>query len=243
MGVVLLAGCALRAPRPRPAGAPPAEALLDTLAARRGAVVSLRARARLRAGLSGAWTREALIVQRPDAVRIDVLSPFGLALAVGARGALLWAYPPAGATRYEGAATPANVNRFLGAPVSVPDVVDVLLGLPPRRAPAAPPTVTTTDAGEHLLSVPLHDGVQSIWFAADALTVLRAEEARGGVTVLRIRFGDHRDGFPRELEIAVPEGAAAALAYDAVELNPVVDPALFAPPPAPRVLALEAVPG
>src|SRR5207247_176291 len=129
MGVLLLAGCAGRGPRVWRAVT--AEGLLADLAARRAAVTSLRARARLQRGLTGLWTREALLVRRPDAVRIDVLSPFGLALAVGVQGPLLWAYPPAESTRYEGPASAANLTRLLGAPVEVGDVVDVLRGLPP----------------------------------------------------------------------------------------------------------------
>src|SRR5206468_88266 len=90
-------------------------------------------------------------VRRPSSVRIDVLSPFGLALAVGTDGGLLWAYPAGQGTRYEGAATPANLARFLGTPATVADVVDVLLGTAPRRTPAGPSTLRATvvyDAAE-----------------------------------------------------------------------------------------------
>src|SRR5689334_21486946 len=97
VAVLLLGGCALH--RPRVLRRVGAGELLDGLAARRAAVTSLRGRARLRSGLSGLWTREAIVVRRPDDVRLDVLSPFGLALAVGVRADLLWAYPPARGTR------------------------------------------------------------------------------------------------------------------------------------------------
>src|SRR5207247_1483377 len=68
----------------------------------------------------------------------------------------------------------------------------------------------------------------------------RAEETRDGALALRVGFDDYRDGFPHLVEVAVAGGAAARLAYDAVEPNAPVDPALFAPPPASRVLPLEA---
>src|SRR5207249_3993191 len=136
VGVLPLAGCFWRGPRVLRAVT--AEELLADLAARRAAVTSLRARARLRSGLTGLWMREALLVRRPDAVRIDVLSPFGLALAVA--------------------------------------------------------------------------------------------------------FDDYRDGFPHLVEVGAASGATARLAYEAVERNAPVDPALFAPPPAARVLPLEAAP-
>src|SRR5206468_1408894 len=157
-GALLVVGCAPRAPRLRPTTA--AE-LLDGLAARRAAVTSLRSRARLRSGLSGVWIREALLVRRPDAIRVDVLSPFGLALAVGVRGDLLWAYPAARGTRYEGPATPTNMVRLLGAPVAVADIVDVLLGVPPARDPIAAPVLSTTREGEYRLELPLADGTQT----------------------------------------------------------------------------------
>lgn len=236
---MLLAGCAVRAPAPlRPTSA---GELLSTLEARRAAVSTLRARARLRAGLEGVWTREALLVRRPDALRIDVLTPFGLALAVGARGDLLWAYPPAERTRYEGAATPANLARFLGAPLAVSDIVDILLGVPPARDVAGTPELAVTGDGEYQLTLPLAEGTQTIWFAGHSLAVVRAEESRAGAVALRVAFDDYRDGFPYALDIGAPAcGAVVRLAYDQVEPNVPLESALFAPPPASRVLPLDA---
>lgn len=235
VALVLVSGCARWQPRLRPAPAATADELLELLALRRGAVTSLRARARLKAGLRGAWTRQALLVQRPDSVRIDVLSPFGLALAVGVRDALLWAFPPSEATRYEGAATPENLRRVLGAPVSVPDVIDVLLGLPPARTPIGPATVTSAPAGGIALRLPLADGEQTIWFAGESLTVVRAEERRGEAPALRVVFGEHEDGFPRALDLDAADGTEARLRYETVEPNAALDPSLFVPPPAVHV--------
>jgi hypothetical protein len=240
-GVVLLGGCAFRRPHAwRPVTA---TELLDGLAARRASVTSLRARARLRTGLSTLWVHEALVVKRPEAVRIDVLSPFGLALAVGVDDGRLWAYPPAERTRYEGPATPASLGRFLGTSVAVPDVVDVLLGVPPARVPVAPAILTPTREGEYRLAIPLAHGTQTIWFTGDTLLVRRAEETRDGQVTLRVAFEDYRDGFPHVVDVAAERGAAARLSYDTVETNASVDAAIFAPPPASRVLPLEAAPG
>jgi hypothetical protein len=240
VGLLVAAGCHVRAPRPlRPVTA--AE-LLDGLAARRASVRSLRARARLRAGLSGLWVREAVLVRRPDAVRIDVLSPFGLALAVGLRGRLLWAYPAAQRTRYEGTATPENLTRFLGAPVAGSDVVDLLLGVPPERRPTGPPALEVTREREYRVTLPLTAGRQTLWFDGDTLAVRRAEETNGVDVELQVRFDDYEDGFPHALEVAARGGAAARLTYDAVEPNAPVDASVFAPPPATRVLPLDAAP-
>jgi|SRR5581483_5935382 len=235
---VAVGGCALH--RPRPLRPTTADELIAGLAARRSAVGSLRASGRLRTGLSGLWTREAILVRRPDALRIDVLSPFGLALAVGVHGPVMWAYPAREGTRYEGPATAENLARFLGAPIAVGDVVDVLLGVPPRRTPVASPALVATRDGEYRLTLPLTQGAQTLWFAGDTLVVRRAEEGHGEVVVFRVAFDDYRDGFPYVVDVAAPtRGASARLAYDAVEPNAAVDPALFAPPPAARVRPLE----
>ena len=214
--------------------------LLERLAARRAAVTSLRARARLRSGLEGLWTRQAVVVDRPDRIRVDVLTPMGLALALGTDRSRLWAYQPSERTRYEGGATPQNLVRLLGAPLALTDVVDILLGLPPARVSKGPPSVVMTPEG-HRLTLPLADGEQRIWFAPETLDVVRAEEERRDGVLMRVTFGDHEQGFPHVVDVETPQrGAPVRLQYDSVELNPTVAAALFAPPPAERVLPLEA---
>lgn len=238
-----LAGCPARHPIPSPPLRVSADALLGQLAARRSSITSLRARARLQSGISRIWTRQALIVRRPDEVRIDVLSPFGLTLAVGTKDDLLWAYPPSDAVRYEGAATPANVARFLGTPISINDLVDILMGLPPARRALDAPELQATADGEYRVRFPIEEGTQTLWFSGDTLALARAEEARPGGQVFSLAFADYRDGFPHKMSVSAPGGGnAVTLAYDGVETNTPIDPALFGPPPAPRVLPLEAAP-
>jgi hypothetical protein len=240
--VLLVAGCSLVRRGPAPiAGGASAEELLGGLEARRDAVTSLRARARLKAGLAGMWTRQAVLVQRPGEVRMDVLSPFGLALALGARRDVLWAYSPSDQVRYEGEASPLNLARFLGAPVSVSDLVDILMGLPPARTAVAPPTAER-DAEQHIVvTVPFVGGTQRLWFDAATHQLARVEERRGDTLTFTLAFDDYRDGFPHALDVASPiVGSSARLAYDEVERNPALDPVLFAPPSSPRVLPLEA---
>jgi hypothetical protein len=125
--------------------------------------------------------------------------------------------------------------------MAVSDVVDVLLGMPPARRPSAQPEVEMTPEREYRLTLPLADGAQQVWFADDAYTVRRAEEARRGRAALRVAFDDHRDGFPHAIVIeSLASGEKLQLTYGTVEPNVALDARLFAPPPAPRVLPLEA---
>ena len=69
----------------------------------------------------------------------------------------------------------------------------------------------------------------------------RAEETSDGRTVFHAAFDDYRDGFPHVVDVATADGPGARLTYDAVELNVAIAADVFAPPPAPRVLPLDAV--
>jgi hypothetical protein len=236
--VACTAGCGffgrpLRAVRPTTV-----DALLADVAARRAAVTSMRARVRLRSGLARIWTRQAVLVQRPSSIRIDVLSPFGLALAIGTEGRTLWAFPPQRGVRYEGPATPANFTRLVGTPLDVDDLVDVLLGVPPAREPAVPPSLAR-DGDDWVLTVPYRGGTEESRFATDTLALTRVEDRRDAATPLVVRFADYRDGFARTVDLDAGGGMSASIAVDEIEPNVAIDPSVFAPPPAPRVLPLE----
>ncbi|HXJ36062.1 MAG TPA: hypothetical protein VMS22_18680 [Candidatus Eisenbacteria bacterium] len=237
LGLVLVAGCAgLRGLGPaRPTTT---DELLAGVSARRAAVTSLRARVRLRSGLARVWTRQAVLVQRPAAIRIDVLSPFGLALAVGTEGRTLWAYPPQQGVLYEGVASPANLQRLLGTPLAVEDLVDVFLGAAPARTPTAEPTLAR-DGDAYVLTIPYQGGTQILRFAVDTLDMVGIEELRDGAAPIRVTFGDYEDGFAHALDLTGADGVAASIAYDQVERNATIDPAAFTPPAAQRVLPLE----
>jgi hypothetical protein len=238
--LALLSGCGvfglgrLRAVRPTSV-----DALEGAIAERRAAVHSMRARVRLRSGLARVWTREAVLVQRPSSIRIDVLSPFGLALALGTEGRTLWAFPPQQGVRYEGPATPASFARLLGTPLAVGDLVDVLLGAAPARRPTL-----ERDGEEYVLTVPFRGGTQTVRFATDTLAMTRVEEHRVDAPPLQVTFADYEDGFARALDLS-GDGATASIAFDAIEPNVAIDPAVFEPPAATRVLPLDraAAPG
>jgi len=236
-----VAGCGLRGPRLAVAPGTTAEGLFAGLEARRAAVRSLRARVQMRSGLAQVWAREAVVVERPSAVRVDVLSPFGLALALGTDGETLWVFPPQERLRYEGSATPENLARFLGAAVSSADLVNVLLGMPPQRIPSAPLRSEALADGMVRVVVPFPNGEQRLEFAGRPAYVRRAEETRAGALVMRIDFDDYRDGFPWRMDVRGASGAAASLRYVTIEPNVAVDPAVFRPPPAARVLPLETI--
>jgi hypothetical protein len=199
---------------------------------------------RLRSGLARVWTRQAVLVQRPSAIRIDVLSPFGLALALGTEGRTLWAFPPQQGVRYEGPASPANFARLLGTPLGVRDLVDVLLGVPPLRQAIGEPTLER-DGAEYVLTIRYRGGSQIVRFATDSLEMTHLEERPEGASPMQVTFGDYQDGFAHALDLVGEGGVGASIAFDQIERNATIDASAFDPPAAPRVLPLEraAAPG
>jgi hypothetical protein len=191
--------------------------------------------------LAQVWAREAILVERPGAVRVDVLSPFGLALALGTDGRTLWVFPPQERLRYEGAATPESLARFLGAAVSSGDLVDVLLGFPPRRVPTSALRLERLPNGGVVVAVPFGAGEQRLEFRGRPPYVRHAEETQAGALVMRLDFDDYREGFPWRVEVGGPAGARASLRYVAIEPNVPIDPVVFRPPPASKVLPLEMI--
>jgi len=235
----VLAGCPpFGAGRLGPARETTADELVAGIEARRAATTSLRARMRLRSGLARMWVRQAVLVRRPSAIRIDVLSPFGLALALGTEGRTLWAFPPQQGIRYEGPASPANFARLLGTPLGVTDLVDVLLGVPPARVAIERPSVERA-GDEYVLTIRYRDGTQRVHYAIDTLQMTRIEERRDGAAPMEVAFSDYQDGFARALDLKGETGVAASIAFDDVERNATIDPTAFDPPAAARVLPLD----
>jgi hypothetical protein len=236
--MVVLAGCPAFAPKLGPALETNADELVSGIEARRASVTSLRARMRVRSGLAGMWVRQAVLVQRPTSIRIDVLSPFGLALALGTEGRMLWAFPPQQGIRYEGPATPANFARLFGTPLGVADLVDVLLGVPPARMAIERPALDRS-GDEYVLTIRYRGGAQLVHYAIDTLQITRIEERRDGAPPIEVAFGDYRDGFARTLDLKGETGVTASIAFDDVERNATIAATAFDPPTASRVLPLD----
>jgi Outer membrane lipoprotein LolB len=249
---LLCAGCAaLRPPAIRPAPPavlPPAAELDAALAARRAALHSLRALARLQyrdpAGSRSA--REALIVARPDRVRIEILSLFGTAFVLTADRGLMTVYARHDGTVYRGRASLQNLQRYARLWLPLDDLVDVLLGGPPPRRAVSERVSFDAHAGAVRLSRALDRGVQVVWFSPAALPLAVEERDAAGDVQWRATFAHYRpyDGVPVATQVALERPAAARtlrLALQDVDVNPSLNRSVFAfqAPPGTKVVDLD----
>jgi hypothetical protein len=250
---LLCAGCAAkRAPTPRlaPAVLPAALDLEAALRARRDALRSLRALARLRyqAPEDSGTSREAIVVARPDRLRVEVLSLFGSVFVLTADNGEIRAYAREERTLYRGSASPQNLWRYarLGLPVS--DLVALVLGTPPPRQGQRPQVGFDADTGWVRLLQQLDEGVQIVWFSDAALPVAAEQRGADDHAQWRATFSDYEvhDGVPVATHIGIewpPEQRSMQIALEQVDVNPALDNSIFAlqAPPGSKVVDLDPV--
>ncbi len=250
---LLCAGCAAGrplGPQRAPAVLPSATELEAVLAARRDAVHSLRALARLRYRDAGdsVSAREAIVVARPDRVRVEVLSLFGSVFLLVADNGLLTAYARDEDTVYRGQASAENLQRYVRLGLAVDELVDLVLGTPPPRPGWQAQVSFDAAAGWIRLRRELDGGAQTVWFSAATLPAAAEEFGEDGMTRWRATFADYQDhgGVPVAARIGFDAPAwsqSLEITLQDIEVNPTLDHSIFAfqAPPGSKVVDLHPV--
>ncbi len=229
----------------RPASA---AALIAALAARARQLKSLSSPAVMEYanGKQLSRTREVITASGPDRMRLEALSPFGVALVVATEGGQIQVFDPAHNTLYRGRADAATLSRFARIPIDAGAAVALLMGLAPRSAELRPDSVVrrgelTTIAGR------LTDGsLEELSFGGGLLRSLSVSDPSGR-RAYSASFSDYRDigGFEFPYRIAATffaSGTRITLTYARPIINESLPEAAFIlrPGPGTRELALDA---
>jgi outer membrane lipoprotein-sorting protein len=135
-----LAGCAtVTAPTPPPVTEQPpvegwtAEKLVRILSRRDQQFRSLRALATVyyRGPEGRRGFEEAVLVQRPDRLRLETLSALGAILVLTANGHQVIGYHPREGLFFRGQASQENLLRYTQIPLELEEITALLMGLPP----------------------------------------------------------------------------------------------------------------
>ncbi|MEO8601551.1 MAG: DUF4292 domain-containing protein [bacterium] len=253
VATLALTGCAAHPALPPPTvdGRPlPSRAALGAaLQARRAALRSLRAWARLsyEAPEESRRAKQLLLVERPDRLRMEVFSPFGAVFVLTTAGGRLAAWDRAAATVYRGAASAENLDRYTQVDLPVPIAVDLLLATPPLDDSDG---VVSADGTAVKLWQETDGGVTATWFAADSLDPLRVEhQAADGRVELRAAYDGWNsvDGVrvPTALTLELPETQRRiGIALTEIEVNPPLPAMVFelATPAGAREVGLDGAP-
>ncbi len=252
IAVTMATGCAAR--RPLAPAAPPvlpaAAELQAVLAQRREAVRSLRALAhiRYRAPEGSNSSRDAIIVARPDRLRVEVLSLFGSLFVLAADDGLLTAYARQENTVYRGHASPENLWRYVRLTLPVNVLVDVILGTPSPQPATAGQVSFDAASGSVRLREEMAQGVRVVWFSPTQLPLGTETQSSDGQTQWRATFDRYEDragvALATHIALEVPEWQRSLeIALEDIDLNPDLDAGVFAVqiPPGSKVVDLDQV--
>jgi outer membrane lipoprotein-sorting protein len=222
--LLLVCGCAARANR-LPATAihrasnPTPHDILIEMREREAALASFRGQATLDyKGPDGASkSSQMIVVQAPERVRIDFMSPFGPTYTVATDGRYLRAYDRGEKVLYVGIPTAANVQRYARVPLTTEVLAALIRGLPPFLARAINERFTPSGFEADLQG----GGTLRIELAPDTLYPRRAH-------VVGTTLGDHVsvqfdqyfdvDGVPvaHRVHAELPDGGTVELEYSRV---------------------------
>lgn len=195
--------------------------------------------------------KEVVAVERPDHLRIEMMSAFGVALQIASDGDRLSAYHRGERTYYKGRATPDNLARFTHLELALGDIARLLIGLPPARQRIGRPLMAfEKPQGLWRVSTAIAGGgLQTVWFDPDTLLPVRAEETdSNGIVQYSARYASYTNvagiDVPSEVRFEVPQQSAKIdLRYSDISLNAELSKNLFAfdPPPGARIVDLDAI--
>src|SRR4051812_25501867 len=163
---MMFGGCGparMRSTAKLPESLPSAQQLLASVARRRAAIRSVRGFARIAYEGDGKTvaSRHAVVAERPAKLRLEVLGPLGAVAVLASDGRELALYIRRDARVYRGAATADSVAAYAAVRMPVADIVDVLLGAPPDRAPTAIDATVAPepDTARIRLTIPIEGGL------------------------------------------------------------------------------------
>ena len=239
LGLFIMGGCATLPPVPAAPAVRMADdgTLLKEWLSRAPGVRTLQgvAKARVQTPERSLSATQVVLVEAPDRLRTEALSPFGTPVLVMATdGRELAAMLPGEKLFYRGKPTPENLERFTRLSLRLPELVGILLYRPPMIAYRQASTWQLAPGGWRVdLETPPRR--QEMFFDAER----RLTEVRylyQDELLLSLVYGDFRkeqDAIPGRVELALPQqGVRASLVYSELTLDQALRPGLFVLQPA-----------
>lgn len=223
-GATFLIGCAT-VPQPF---APPHEASADlqTLSQRERQLTSLQAPAIMEYSGPGGHVkaRETITLERPSSLRVEAMSPLGVALVVTADANQIAVFDPGKNTLTRGTASAATLDRVARIPLAPARAVLLLLALPPNpQLLTGPPTAVAREDESNIVKYNDSDGTTELAFRNGNLATLRQRDPDGAIS-FEVSYSDYRDigamEFPYSIKAVFPPSSTTlSLMYQ----DPVID--------------------
>jgi outer membrane lipoprotein-sorting protein len=198
--MLIASGCATVPPRVEsditaPVGKIDVTSLTSAMAERDRSLESLQTNAVMEysSGADHVKAREDIVVRRPGSLRVEAMSPFGVALIVAAQDTRLQIFEPSKNTLMRGTADAATLARFARIPMAPRDAVGLLMGIVPEAQTTSPPDSVSNEGAMTVLAYAEADGARrELGFQDGQLAMVRKRTPDGSVN-FEIRYADYRD--------------------------------------------------
>jgi outer membrane lipoprotein-sorting protein len=246
LAVIFLSSCAtLRPELGPPVSSDFADALIQNWRDKALSINSIQglAKLKLEAPLNNINANQVLLVEHPDRLRAETLSPFGgpLLLLV-ADGEKMGALLPSQNLYYQGSSSPENLGMFVNLPLELSDLVGVLLYQPQMVETWKKEAFALKSGGWLLIRRGTLQRQELIFNAKQQLiTVSYYKDNDLFLKVHYAKFSNSESPYPNLLTLEIPEKyATVTLKFSDVAINGKIRPELFkiAPPASARVVYL-----
>jgi len=144
-------------------------------------------------------------------LRVEAMSPFGVALIVAAQDSRLQIFEPSKNTLMRGTADAATLARFARIPMAPRDAVGLLMGIVPEAQTTSSPESVTTEGEMTILTYAEAGGARrELGFQNGQLAMVRKRTPDGAAS-FEIRYADYQDiggvMFPYKIDADFPVAA------------------------------------
>jgi outer membrane lipoprotein-sorting protein len=183
--------------------------------------------------------KEEIIAKRPGNLRVEAMSPFGVALLLAAQGSHLAIYEPDKNRFMRGHADSDTLYKYVRIPMAPTDAVGLLMGLAPPAFAIGNSADSVSKDGAMLVATfgNIAAGTHSLGFSDGNLAMVRDTGADGRVNY-EVHYSDYHDiggvTFPYVVDATFPQaGSHVTFRYLRPIVNGVIPDSTFVITPVP----------
>jgi len=183
--------------------------------------------------------KEEIVAKRPGNLRVEAMSPFGVALLLAAQGTDLAIFEPGQNRFMRGEANADTLYKYVRIPMAPTDAVGLLMGLAPADFPLSGTADLVSKDGTLLVATYGNSasGTHELGFSDGNLAMVRETGTDGRVSY-EVRYSDYRDiggvMFPYVVDASFPSaGSHVTFRYLRPIVNGVIPDSTFVLTPAP----------
>ncbi len=189
--------------------------------------------------------REDIVVLRPNNLRVEARSPFGVALLLAANGPDLSIFEPGENRFLRGTATADTLYRYVRIPMAPADAVALLMALAPRDFALAKSVDSVSNEG--VMTVAAYSSADTLLhqlgFDRGNLAMVRETDTAGRV-IYEVRYSDYHDiggvMFPYVVDASFPQAQSrVTFHYQRPIINAAVSQSSFVLTPAPGATLMD----